>query len=79
MYGAWSVPFYHPKGDGYDSYNKSVPNPYPGLGKYNAPYPDEEVDADWTTFNDGASTMEAEKWINNASLYVKAHRQLCVC
>eukprot|EP00729_Bicosta_minor_P010948 gene10947-22936_t len=56
-------------GDGYDSYNRSVPNPYPGLGKYNAPYPDEEVDADWTTFNDGASTMEAEKWINNASLY----------
>eukprot|EP00040_Diaphanoeca_grandis_P000104 m.14376 g.14376 ORF g.14376 m.14376 type:complete len:531 (-) comp10107_c0_seq1:362-1954(-) len=68
-YGAWSVPFFHPKGDGYDSYNKSHPNPFPGIGKYNAPYSNLGVDAPWQTFNDASSALHAINWIQNASKY----------
>jgi iduronate 2-sulfatase len=68
-YGAWSVPFYHPPGDGYDAYTKAHPPP-PGLpGKYHAPFSNLAVDAEWETFNDAHSALRAVEWIANASEY----------
>eukprot|EP00035_Acanthoeca_spectabilis_P040066 m.67154 g.67154 ORF g.67154 m.67154 type:complete len:532 (-) comp9849_c0_seq1:28-1623(-) len=68
-YGSWSVPYYHPPSDGYDTYNKTHPNPYPGIGKYNAPFSNLRVNEPWDSFNDAFSALRAIEWINNASKY----------
>lgn len=64
-----SVPYYHPPSDGYDTYNKTHPNPYPGIGKYNAPFSNLRVNEPWDSFNDAFSALRAIEWINNASKY----------
>ena len=65
-FGAWSVPFFHPKVV-YNTFNQTHPSPQPGVVK--TPLSNVGIDAPWQTFNDGQSAVRAAEWIANASAY----------